>query len=343
MEAQRYPEDYDGIVAGAPFLSPTRQVPMMAWIQAQLNQPGAYISAEKLPAIAKATVKACDALDGVSDGVINDPRVCNFDPKVLLCQGNENDECLTAPQVKALKAIFSGPDPDGRAVEPGGELGIGSWSAWITGNKPGTSFHYRFASEFFRYLVYSDPTWSIDKFDIKLDGPAIYKALHKTLNADNPDLSRFAARGGKLIIFHGWNDPALPPTLSVEYYNSVRKHMGAANTDKFMRLYMVPGLQHCIGGPGANIFGQFLLGDPDPTVNINAAVQAWREKGREPEAIIATRYDKQLTALFAPEKATALRTRPLCPYPQRAVWDGKGSSDNAANFNCKAYRGAFPK
>ncbi|HVT35192.1 MAG TPA: tannase/feruloyl esterase family alpha/beta hydrolase [Nevskiaceae bacterium] len=338
VEAQRYPEDYDGILAGAPALLPSSTLPTWGWIQQQLHAPGAYISKDKLRAIAAATVRACDAQDGVEDGVIDDPRQCRFDPAVLTCAGEENDQCLTPPQVQALRAIYAGPGAPYHGFEPGGELGDkGGWRDWFTGDKPRAAIEYVYVQEFMRYLVYSDAQWSADQFDLKRDGDAFYRQLHDILDAGDPDLSKFAARGGKLILYHGWNDGALSPRTTIDYYESVRARMGAKKAQQFITLYMVPGLQHCIGGPGPNAFGQLAPGPvADPRRNISAALEAWVEQGAAPGPIIAGKYDRDITPLLAPEKASLQRTRPLCPYPQVARWSGHGSSDDAANFSCVA-------
>jgi hypothetical protein len=341
-EAQDYPEDYDGVLAGAPAYDGTNTIPTWAWIQQQLAQPGAYIPKSKLPAIAGAVLKACDALDGVSDGVLDDPRNCRFNPQTLLCSGADNDQCLTPPQAQALAKIYSGPggelgDSRHHGYEPGGELGDSGWADWFTGSKPGKSVQTIYAIEFYRNLVYSDPHWSLDRFEFARDRPAMKRILGPDLDAGNADLSRFAARGGKLILYHGWSDAALQPRLAIDYYEKLQQRLGVQQTAEFAQLYMVPGMQHCFMGPGPNVFGQ--LGPPpqrDPEHNIAAALEAWVENGSKPGAIVATKYDSDLKPLIAPERATVLRTRPLCPYPQVARWNGSGSSDAAANFGCVA-------
>jgi feruloyl esterase len=221
IEAQRYPDDYIGILAGAPALSPTTELTGWGWIQQQLHKPGAYLSPDKLPAIAAATLAACDANDGVKDGVIDDPRACHFDPSTLLCHGRQTDACLTAPQIDGLRAVYSGPGGSGpggayHGYFPGAETGKGGWQPWITGSKPKTAFQYVYVQEFVRNLVYDDASWSADDFDLKRDEAAIYRKLHAMDSAD-VDLSRFVARGGKLILYHGWNDPALSPQTTLDY------------------------------------------------------------------------------------------------------------------------------
>ncbi|MES2488249.1 MAG: tannase/feruloyl esterase family alpha/beta hydrolase [Pseudomonadota bacterium] len=339
MEAQRYPEDYDAVLAGAPAINPSVGLLNWGWIQQQLAKPGAYISKDKIPAIAAATLKACDASDGVTDGVIGEPQTCKFDPKQLLCSGKETDECLTAPQVESLKAIYSGLDGKHLGFVPGAELGGDmGWENWFTGDGPGKAKQIDFFEEYYRYLVSGDPSWSFKQFNLEVNREQLYKHLHEMLDADNPDLSRFAARGGKLLMYHGWNDPALPAGVTIDYFDKVRERMGKDEADKFVRLYMVPGLQHCFAGPGANTFGQLIAnGETDPAKSITTTMEAWVEQGRVPGTITAVKYDYSgpLKSLFVPaDKAHVVFTRTLCPYPQIARWDGKGDVKEASSFIC---------
>ncbi|NGY03304.1 tannase/feruloyl esterase family alpha/beta hydrolase [Solimonas terrae] len=343
MEAQRYPEDYDGILVGCPPADGATAMASSIWIQKQLNRsPAAYIPKRKLPAIAAATVAACDALDGVKDGVIDDPRHCNFHPESLRCAGKETNACLTAPQIESLRAIYSGDGGvfDGhrrRGYEPGGELGsFGGWAKYLLGSGPGKGVLYRYSLEFPRFLIYKDPQWTLDHFDVEKFHADAEHALGQIYSTDDPDLTAFKSRGGKLILFHGWSDPAIPPRLTVDYYERMRATMGTDSVDGFVRLYMVPGLQHGVGGPGANVFGQLAPGSGDARHNISAALFDWVEKGVAPGAIIASRYDGDLKPLLAPDRATLIRTRPLCPYPEFARWTGRGSSDDAETFSCVA-------
>lgn len=338
MEAQRYPEDYDGILAGAPALDGTNTIATAAWMQQiMLKDPKNYIPASKLPAITAAALAACDGADGVKDGLIDDPRACNFQPESLLCKGEDSDTCLSEPQMRTLRAIYDGPggafgNSVNHGFERGGETG---WADWIIGSAPRKSLAYLYALEFYRYLIYGDASWTLDRFQFERDRRGAEEHLGKDYVARDPDLSRFVARGGKLILYHGWNDYALQPRLTIDYYESVRAHMGAEQSEKFMRLYMVPGMEHCFGGPGPNVFGQIpATGIDDPARNISKALEVWVETGIAPGRIVATKYDEVMRPLFAPEKATALRSRPLCPYPQVARWTGKGSTDEAKNFKC---------
>ncbi len=337
MEAQRFPADYDGIIAGAPANFWTHLLSGGAYAeQALLQDPASYISAKKLPAIEAAALAACDALDGVKDGVIDDPRACHFDPGQLLCQGAETDACLTAPQIMALKKIYAGPhNSKGEAVFPGyaigGQTGPGGWAPWITGFSPGKSAMFAFGAGFFRNFVYDDPKWDPRNFNVDRDVPEADQKMAEFLNATDPNLRKFKDRGGKLILYHGWDDPAIPAVNTVNYYNSVVAKMGAREVSQFVRLYMVPGMQHCGGGPGPDAFGQMSPAPGDASNDIDAAVKQWVENSRSPGPMVATHYKSDLK----PDSGV-LRTRPLCPYPQVAKWKGSGSTDDAANFECGA-------
>jgi len=329
MEAQRFPADYDGIIAGAPSNYNTHLLAgFITNIQAAEADPASYITPAKLPAIESAALAACDALDGLKDGVIDDPRKCHFDPATLLCQGAESDHCLTQPQVTALKKIYAGTRTSkGEQVYPGyfmgAEAGAGGWTDWITGSAPGKGNEYKFATQGGAYILFQDPAWDYRTFNLDRDTKIADDTLGQWLNATDPNLKSFKNRGGKLIIYHGWSDPALAPTSSVEYYERVVATMGRKDAESFTRLFMVPGMQHCGGGPGPNSFGG----------PITAALEQWIEQGSAPNKIIATRYKTDGDRYGDPSSGVA-RTRPLCPYPQVARHEGSGSIDDAANFAC---------
>lgn len=345
MEAQRFPSDYDGIEAGAPALDGARTIAAVAWMEQQLlGTPEAWIPPTKLAAITAAVMAECDQLDGLKDGLIDDPRRCTFEPESLLCADDGGGACLTPPQVASLKAIYRGPGRDLGDVEhdgfsPGGEAG---WTHWVVGTSPGQSFLYQMTLQFYRFLIYDDPSWTLDRFDYVRDAPQAVRSLGPMYEAGEPDLHAFAARGGKLIVFHGWNDMAIPPGFTVDYYEAVRKKMGDAQTAGFLRLYMVPGLRHVIGGRGPTGFGQGVPPAPraSATDNIGAALLAWVEQGIAPSAIVAGDYGEfgenahDLYNIMALADMTPLRTRPLCPYPLVSRWLGKGSVDSADNFAC---------
>ena len=335
MEAQRFPADYDGIIAGAPANFWTHLLTAALWdVQATMQDPASYIPANKMPALESATLAACDARDGVKDGVIDDPPGCRFDPSDLLCKGPESNACLTAPQVAALKKIYSGPQGSkGGQVFPGysvgGEAGGGGWPAWITGAGPGKALMYAFGTQFFTNMVYNNAAWDWRTFAVDRDMQAADEKLAPVMNATDADLKNFSARGGKLILYHGWSDAAIPPVNAVRYYESVVSKMGAKNTQPFVRLYMVPGMQHCGGGPGPTSFGQAGVPLGDAQHDIAAALERWVEQGIAPDSIVATKYKTGTD----PASGVA-RTRPLCSYPEVAHWKGSGSTDDAANFEC---------
>jgi feruloyl esterase len=335
MEAQRYPEDYDGIIAGAPAYYWTHLLSMaMADVQALTMDSASFIPPRKLPAIQAAALAACDSADGVKDGVIENPAQCRFDPSPLLCQAEENDACLTAPQLAALKKIYAGPKTSGGkqiapGYAPGGEAGAGGWAAWITGAAPGQSLMYAFGTNFFRNMVYNSSAWDYKTFALDRDLALAEKKTAHILNATETDLKKFHQRGGKLILYHGWSDAAIPAQFTVDYYQSVVKKMGAKNADGFVRLYMVPGMQHCGGGDGPSFFGQTGTGQGDATHNVEKALEHWVEEGVAPKQIVAAKLKG------GANPPSVERTRPLCPYPQTAHWNGSGSTDDAANFVCK--------
>jgi feruloyl esterase len=333
MEAQRFPDDYDGIIAGAPANYWTHLLSNGAWdVKALLKDSASYISAAKLPAIQNAALAACDAQDGVKDGVIEDPPHCHFDTAVLLCRGSETDACLTQPQLEVLNKLYAGARTTaGEQVfpgySPGGEAEPAGWQPWITGSAPQKSLIYAFTTQFFKNMVFNDPDWDFHNFDIDRDTKTADKKSARDLNANDPDLSRFKARGGKLILYHGWSDAAIAPTATVNYYQTVVKRLGAAQTNDFVRLFMVPGLEHCSGGAGPDRFGQDEVATGDPQHNISAALEQWVEGGPAPSQIIAAKRQRD---------GTVTRTRPVCAYPELAHYKGSGSTDAAENFTCTA-------
>lgn len=336
MEAQRYPEDYDGIVAGAPAAYWTHNFASFIWTLETFGPAGAYIPSSKLNAIEAAAVAACDTDDGVKDGVIDDPSRCHWNPDTLLCKGADSPSCLTSPQVKALKALYAGPTTaKGERIYPGWYPGaegeLGGWSIWLTGMANTFSGQIYLGGQFFGSMVLEIPFWSYYDFDLDKDVQTADEKLGKVLNAMNPDLTAFQRRGGKLILYHGWSDAAVSPQNTINYYESVRKTMGDERTNQFVRLFMVPGMEHCNLGTGACFFGQVGKGTPyDAGHDINLAMERWVEHGVAPEKIIAMRPMPP-----APDtKIPAIRTRPLCPYPKVARWSGQGSTDEAANFSC---------
>jgi Tannase and feruloyl esterase len=337
MEAQRYPEDYDGILAGAPANYWTHLLAAALWnAQSTTLDPASYIPASKIPAIAKAVNEMCDAKDGVTDGVLNDPRQCHFDPTALLCKVADSDACLTQPQVTALKKLYQGPrDAKGQQIfpgyVPGGEEGGGGWALWITGPAPGKSLTFVFGGGFFSDMVYEKPDWDYKKANLDEAVAAADKKFAAVLNATGTNLKPFESRGGKLIIYHGWNDSGISPLNSINYYEGVESKMGKHDVDSFMRLFMVPGMQHCGGGPGPDVFGAEGFSSPnDVQHNMYLALEQWVEKGAAPSTVIATKE------AHSGSVGGVKVTRPLCAYPQVAKYKGSGDTNDAANFACGA-------
>ncbi|HEV2116622.1 MAG TPA: tannase/feruloyl esterase family alpha/beta hydrolase [Terriglobales bacterium] len=335
MEAQRFPADYDGVMAGAPanFWSHLLASALFG-VQATTLDPASYIPANKLPAIAAAVNSACDAKDGVADGILNDPRQCHFDPASLVCQNGDSDKCLTGAQAESLKKLYQGAhDSQGREIYPGllpgAELGDGGWKAWITGEEPGKSLMFAFGSGYFSNMVYGNPRWDYKKANFDQAVKAADRKTASILNATDANLKRFQARGGKLILYHGWNDPAISPLNSINYYQQVVHTMGQQPADSFLRLYMVPGMQHCFQGPGTDSFGEPGTTVPkDPEHNMQLALEQWVEKGVAPGMIVATRYVDDYAG------KGVQKTRPLCPYPQAAKYKGSGDTNEAGSFEC---------
>jgi feruloyl esterase len=336
MEAQRFPDDYDGIIAGAPAANFTRIGALFVSNLLAGADPAGFVPPAKYAAVEAAVNAACDARDGVKDGIVSQPATCAFDPATLLCGADASNSCLTASQVATVKGLYaglraSGPQPLYPGFAPGGESGPGGWSLWISGSAPAQSLEYAFGTQFFTNMVYPDRPFDYRTFTIGRDVKAADDAVGRMLNAIDPDLSAFEKRGGKLILYHGWSDAALPPAATIDYYRSVVAKLGSKRTESFVRTYMVPGMQHCGGGPGPDSFGA-LPGlpplDADPARNMSAALEGWVEQGTPPSAIIATKYKDRTPA------SGISYTRPLCPYPQVARYKGSGSPEDAANFIC---------
>ena len=308
QEAQRYPEDFDGLVIGAPGVALTYNVIRRIWLgQAQLED--AAIPAEKLALLTKAIYEKCDALDGLKDGLIDDPRRCVFDA------AKDCPNCFTAAQLKGLKKIYGGPrDSKGKQIFFG-EL-VGAEPVWPDNvTPPSTTVLPRSESQmkFAMLEPRPDADWSYMQFDFDKD-PARLAAATALLNPQNPNLGPLKKRGGKIVQYSGWADQQVNPRAGIEYYESVGKRLGAEATREFYRVFMVPGMYHCSGGPGCG------------SADWLGAVMDWVEKGEAPERILGAHM----------ERGVATRTRPLCPYPQVARYQGTGSIEEAANFKCVA-------
>jgi feruloyl esterase len=307
MEAQRYPEDFDGIIAGA---AANYKIHMNAWkmaLQVALSKnPGSLVATAKRNVLNQAVLAACDALDGVKDGLLTDPLKCHFDPATLLCRERDTDNCLTAPQVEAVRMAYAeAKKKTGEVIfpgfPPGGETG---WQM-LADEGP-----IELELGTFRSVLYQDPKWDWHNFDLDRD-TALAEEKVGYMDSGNPDLSAFKNRGGKLLMYHGWNDPAISALSSIKYYSSVLAQMGP-DQENWYRMFLVPGMGHCRGGPGPDQF------------NALAALERWREADSAPEQIIAFHVANNRVEM----------TRPLCPYPQVAQYKGTGSTNDAVNFAC---------
>lgn len=316
MTAQRYPDDYDGIVSGAPVFRFTRLHMGQLWTaHATLKKPGAVLSREDLTRVSEAALAQCDAQDGVKDGIVTDPRTCDFDPAKL--------HGFSAAQIEALKLIYQGAVnprtgvPIYPGLEPGGEgpqPGNPGWSLIMNGREP-----FAIDNAVIGAMGFGNPNWDWRTFDFDADVDLVDAKVAGVLNAVNPDLRDFKSRGGKLIVWHGWNDPGVMPQQTIDYYDDVVEYAskatggnGAALTDEYLRLFMLPGVGHCRGGAG-----------PDQA-DWMAALAGWVEKGEKPARITAR----------SERDGKVVMTRPLCPHPQVARYRGRGDTNDAASFEC---------
>ncbi|MCD2511013.1 tannase/feruloyl esterase family alpha/beta hydrolase [Comamonas endophytica] len=329
-EAQRYPEDFDGIIAGAPGNNRTALNIEFMW-RFRANRPDnvnnvSYLSNAKLQFLTSRAVAACDGLDGVMDGVIDDPRQCTtarFNPDALLCTGAETSSCLTAEQLNAAKKIYQGPrNPrTGAQLYPGWPVGGESgWGSYMGGTEPTRA-------DFWRYWTFDDPKWNWWSFDFDRDVSYANAKIAPLVDQTNPDLSRFKASGGKLLVYHGWNDPVVSAYDSINYYEQVRARQGSqAATDEFYRLMLVPGMGHCSGGPGATTLrADGTLIPNDPSRDLLGALDRWVEQGQAPDDLVAARVTRNAVE----------RTRPLCSYPKQAVYSGAGDTNAASSYRCQ--------
>jgi feruloyl esterase len=319
MEAQRYPNDFNGIVAGDPANNWTHLLAGAAWnYQALTATPASFLPLEKLKLAEAEAVKQC----GDEDGVIEDPPSCHFRPERLRCSAGDAPSCLTDAQVTALRKIYDGPKNPRTGEQiisgfsPGGEGEDRGWSLWITGTTPDGkgALLYRFASNFFGNMVFADPNYDLGRLNFDRDIAMADAKAGSVLSSYNPDLSAFRAHGGKLIQYHGWVDPAIPALDSVDYWRLVQKTMGP--TGNFYRLFMAPGMLHCGDGPGPNVLATL------------EAITEWVERNRAPEVLLATKYKDN------DARQPVERERPLCAFPERAELIAKGDKTKAASFRC---------
>jgi Tannase and feruloyl esterase len=336
MEIQRFPDDYDGYVVGAPWNFQSHSNAGFVWNAQAID--AAAIPAAKLPAITAAVLAACDGNDGLVDGVISDPTRCRFDPAVLLCTGAETNSCLTPAQLATLVKIYQGPHNPrtGEKIFPGFMLGGEAGWAGIVGNaNVGAS---GLATGYFANITFQSRTWDYRTFSFDTD--MAYADLHVGIlgNAVDPDLSAAKKRGIKIIQYHGWNDQTLQPEYSPEYYETVARQMGGVHKIRsFYRLFMIPGMTHCYFGPGATSFGavgQQIPPARDEVHDVQTALERWVEDGEAPNRMVATKYT---------DDAAATRTiklqRPLCAWPSSAQYKGSGDPNDARSFVCKTPKG----
>jgi feruloyl esterase len=314
--AQRYPADYDAIAVTGMSSYLTRHTFGQMWIwQATHASPESFIPPEKYAVLHAAALEACDALDGLKDGLIGDVPRCRFDPGVTLCKGADAPTCLTAPQVEAARKIYAGPKNPRTGEEiysplyPGSELG---WGQLAGGDQP-----LGIPIEFFKYYVFRDPSWDYKTRPVNFDADvtASNRSEIQPVNAVDPDLTAFFARGGKLLLVDGWNDASVPPKVAINYYNAVLKKTGAARVKESMRFYMVPGMTHGPGTTGAE------------NINFNALslIEAWKEQGQAPDRLIVSHY----------KDGREIGHRLVCQYPQIAAYKGTGDAEDPASYTCK--------
>jgi feruloyl esterase len=310
--AQKYPQDFDGIIAGAPALNATGRAAFAVWVaQNDHKTEETYLPQAKFGIIHDAVLEACDAKDGVKDRVLENPRQCKFDPKVLQCSAGDAANCLTPAQVETTRMMYQ-PVVNSRTkkeIFPG--LEYGSEMGWATfgGTQP-----FGIGTQMYQFMVFNDPKWDYKSLNWDVDMDKVAKIEGGNINAMDPNLKGFFARGGKLIHYHGWADQQIPSGSSVEYYQSVLDTMGGINKVKDnYRLFMVPGMGHCGGGDGPASFDML------------TSLEQWVEKGKAPDSIPAAHLNN----------GQADRTRILCPYPQVATYKGSGDTNDAANFMCK--------
>ncbi len=326
LEAQRYPDDFDGIVANAPWVNQTGFTIGAMWNQKALT--AAPVSPAKMVLVAQKVMDKCDAVDGLKDGLIDDPRACRFDAArdVPACSaGADGADCLTAAQAGTVNKVYSGPSSKGKpfmaGFMPGSEAVTtaangtmtSGWVGPIAPAQPGAKpADFNLAEGVFKYLMLDPPQPDYDfmKFDYDRD-VSLAERWSKLADALDPDLSKFRKSGGKVIMTYGWADTILQPMMGVKYYEAVTAKHGKSTAD-FARLFMVPGMAHCQGGIG-----------PDRNDAVTAVID-WVEKNKAPDSLIASKVTNN----------AVVRTRPLCPYPQVARYKGQGSIDDAANFRC---------
>ena len=313
-EVQKYPADYDGVVVGGHAAHLTRQIFGQLWLWGATHPEGvAILPTPKLQVLHRAVLDKCDALDGVKDGLLENPARCSFDPQEIACRAADGPDCLSAPQVDAVRKIYAGP------TNP--RTGERVWSPLYRGSELDWSFFTEapspigIATGVLRDAILKDPGWDYRTSPIDFDRHVALadRSDIARVNASNPDISAYVRRGGKLILSGGWNNALVPAGAVLDYYQRVEATIGRQGTDRAVRLYMVPGMIECNGGPGTDTFDML------------AVMRRWVERDQPPREVLASRV----------ERGKVVRTRPLCPYPQTATYRGRGSTDNAASFSCR--------
>jgi feruloyl esterase len=312
-EAQRYPEDFDGIIAGAPAWDQMRMHAQRTALNLIVNKDAeSVIPPAKYSMIHRAVLNACDALDGVKDEVIENPGMCKFDYAELACKNGDRPDCLTSGQIESAKAMTSSlRDPKTGEVIYEGHLMPGSELSWATLGGPQP---LSLAISGMQNIVFQDRDWDYHSLDISTDLDRAAKSDNGAFATDDPNLNPFFDHGGKLLMYHGWSDPQVNPLNGVIYYNNVLNAVGKDKAENSIELFMVPGMNHCGGGPGTDSFDKMKV------------LEQWVEEGKKPAQIIAAHVSG----------GKADKTRPLCPFPQVAKYNGVGDPNDAANFSCVA-------
>lgn len=301
MEVSRYPNDYNGVIAGSPAMNFGGVMSQQVW--ASQIYASAPTLATKLQAVNTAAINACDALDGVQDGVISNPRQCTFDPGTMRCPLLETTSCLNDAEIAAVRKLYAGPRlSNGDVVLPG--FSPGSETQWFQ------AFLIGFAGggpDYYKWIVYGNPLWTPLGFNLNSDVPVSRARVEPIINSDNPDIRPFINAGGKLIMYHGWADEIVPSESSVRFYESATTLAGPSLSSS-ARLFMIPGAHHCEAGFDAITY-----------------LEDWAERGQAPDRVINTTTANSITT-----------TRALCPWPQAAVYNGSGSISDASNYTCRA-------
>jgi feruloyl esterase len=314
-EVQRYPQDYDGVIAGAPVHAARYYSTVVLRVQAFHKYPDSNLLPEHVLLIQKAVLAACDAQDGLADGVLTDPRTCTWDPGELLCKGPASPQCLTQGQMEAVRHVYTGAKArDGRfAMFPLMRGGESEWVVRMIGTRTlPRGINALLGAPFVAHLVRHDPAYDFMTFDPERDLEDLRDGLAEHVYQENADISAFVGRGGKLLLWHGFNDPGPSPLSTIEYFEAVTAEVPAAKDA--VRLFLAPGVFHCGGGAGPDRFDTL------------TALEQWVEKGTAPASLIASSADGSLS-------------RPLCPYPQLARYSGKGDTKQAASFECATRTG----